>query len=119
MASLPEKLDLALVKRLRQVVAGEPAIESELRSLAEQADGWARATEAQLRAAETRLGRLNADPASKLGDMAIELRRVEDLYAELDEARTLVAGLERRTRELRTEWLKHHAEAAPPLGGTA
>jgi hypothetical protein len=118
-ASLPEKLDLALVKRLRKVVAGEPAIESELRSLAEQADGWARATEAQLRAAETRLARLNADPASELGDMAIELRRVEDLYAELDEARALAAGLERRTRELRTEWLKHHAEAAPPLGGTA
>jgi hypothetical protein len=118
-ASLPEKLDLALVKRLRQVVAGEPAIESELRSLADQAGGWARATEAQLRAAETRLARLNADPTSQLGDMATELRRVEDLYTELDEARTLVAGLERRTRELRTEWLKHHAEAAPPLGGTA
>ena len=119
MASLPEKLDLALVKRLRQVVAGEPAIESELRSLAEQADGWARATEAQLRAAETRLARLNADPASELGDMAIELRRVEDLYAELEEARSLVAGLERRTRELRTAWLKQHAESAPPLGGAA
>jgi hypothetical protein len=117
--SLPEKLDLALVKRLRQVVTGEVATESELRTLAEQADGWARATEAQLRAAETRLARLNADPASELGDMAIELRRVEDLYAELEEARSLVAGLERRTRELRTEWLKHHAEATPPLGGAA
>jgi hypothetical protein len=117
--SLPEKLDLALVKRLRQVVTGEVATESELRALAEQADGWARATEAQLRAAETRLARLNADPASELGDMAIELRRVEDLYAELEEARSLVAGLERRTRELRTEWLKHHAEATPPLGGAA
>ena len=119
MPSLPEKLDLALVKRLRQVVTGEVATESELRTLAEQADGWARATEAQLRAAETRLARLNADPASELGDMAIELRRVEDLYAELEEARSLVTGLERRTRELRTAWLKHHAEATPPLGGAA
>jgi chromosome segregation ATPase len=118
-ASLPEKLDLALVKRLRQVVGGEPATESELRTLADQAGGWARATEAQLRAAETRLARLNADPASALGAMATELRRVEDLYTELEEARALVAGLERRTRELRTEWLKHHAEAAPPLGGAA
>ena len=115
MASLPEKLDLALVKRLRAVVGGEPAIESELRTLAEQADGWARATEAQLRAAETRLARLNADPESELGTIAKELRRVEDLYAELDEARTLVAGLERRTRELRTAWLKQRAEAPPPL----
>lgn len=119
MPSLPEKLDLELVKRLRQVVTGEVATESELRTLAEQADGWARATEAQLRAAETRLARLNADPASALGDMAVELRRVEDLYAELEEARLLVAGLERRTRELRTAWLKHHAEATPPLGGAA
>jgi hypothetical protein len=117
--SLPEKLDLELVKRLRQVVTGEVATESELRTLAEQADGWARATEAQLRAAEARLARLNADPASELGDMAVELRRVEDLYAELEEARSLVAGLERRTRELRTAWLKHHAEATPPLGGAA
>jgi hypothetical protein len=118
-SSLPEKLDLALVKRLRQVVTGAVATESELRTLADQADGWARATEAQLRAAEWRLARLNADPTSELGDMAIELRRVEDLYAELEEARSLVAGLERRTRELRTAWLKHRAEATPPLGGAA
>jgi hypothetical protein len=114
-ASLPEKLDLALVKRLRQVVGGAPAVESELRTLADQAGGWALATEAQLRAAERRLAKLNADPASELGEMATEIRRVEDLYAELDEARWLVAGLERRTRELRTAWLKHHADSAPPL----
>src|SRR5204862_492123 len=90
--SLPEKLDLARVKRLRQVVTGAVATESELRTLAEQADGWARATAAQLRAAETRLARLNADPASELGDMAIALRRVEDLNAELEEARSPVRG---------------------------
>jgi restriction endonuclease S subunit len=117
-ASLPEKLDLALVKRLRAVVGGEPAIESELRTLAEQADGWARATEAQLRAAETRLAKLNADPTSELGAIAKELRRVEDLYAELDDARTLLGGLEQRTRELRTAWLKQRAEAPTrPLTG--
>jgi ubiquinone biosynthesis protein UbiJ len=113
---LPDKLDLALVTRLREVVTGAPAIESELRTLADQAGGWARATEGQLRAAERRLAKLNADPTSELGEMATELRRVEDLYAELEEARSLLAGLERRTRELRTAWLKHHAESAPPLG---
>lgn len=112
MASLPQKLDLALVKRLRSVVGGERTTESELRTLADQAGGWARATEGQLRAAETRLARLNADPASELGQMAVEIRRVESLYAELDEARTLLAGLEDRTRELRTAWLKYHAESA-------
>ena len=116
MSRLPDKLDLALVTRLREVVGGAPAIESELRTLADQADGWARATEGQLRAAERRLAKLNADPTSELGEMATELRRVDDLYAELEEARSLLAGLERRTRELRTAWLKHHAESAPPLG---
>ena len=47
--------------------------------------------------------------------MATEIRRVETLSGELEEARTLLAGLERRTRELRTAWLKHHAESASPL----
>lgn len=115
MSSLPDKLDLALVKRLRQVVGGEPATESELRALADQAGGWARATEAQLSAAERRLARLNADPASELGEMATEIRRVEALAGELAEARGLLAGLEERTRELRTAWLKYHADSAPPL----
>jgi hypothetical protein len=114
-ASLPDKLDLALVKRLREVVGGAPAVESELRTLADQAGGWARVTEAHLRAAERRLARLNADPTSELSDMATEIRRVETLSRELDEARSLVAGLERRTRELRTVWLKYHADSAPPL----
>lgn len=116
MASLPDKLDLALVKRLREVVGGRPATESELRTLADQAGGWARATEAQLRAAERRLAKLNADPASELGKMAVEIRRVETLSGELGEARMLLSGLEERTRELRTAWLKHHADSAPPLG---
>jgi hypothetical protein len=117
-ASLPEKLDLALVKRLRQVVGGAPAVESELRMLADRAGGWARATEAQLRAAERRLAKLNADPTSELGEMATEIRRVETLSGELEEARSLLAGLERRTRELRTAWLKYHADSAPPLNSS-
>jgi chromosome segregation ATPase len=112
----PDKLDLALVKRLREVVAGEPATESELRGLADQAGGWARATEAQLRASERRLAKLNADRASTLAEIAAEVRRAESLARELDEARELIAGLEERTRELRTAYLKHHAESARPLG---
>jgi hypothetical protein len=45
----------------------------------------------------------------------VEVRRVEALSRELEEARELIAGLERRTRELRTAWLKHHADSAPRL----
>jgi chromosome segregation ATPase len=113
---LPEKLDLALVGRLRRLVAGDVATESELRTLADDAAGWLRATEAQLHAAERRLTTLNADPASPLAEIAAEVRRVETLSRELQEARGLIDGLERRTRELRTAWLKHHADAGSPFG---
>jgi hypothetical protein len=118
MSRVPEKLDLALVKRLRQVVGGQVATETELRELAEQADGWARATDAQLHAAEDRLTGLNGDPASPLAGIATEVRRVEALSRELKEARRLIDGLERRTRELRTAWLKHHADAGSPFGSS-
>lgn len=112
MSRQPDRLDLALTKRLRDVVSGDQTTESELRALADQAGGWERAVAAQLRAAEDRLGKLNGDPASPLAEMAAEIRRVEMLKRELDEARTLLAGLEDRTRELRTSWLKYHAESA-------
>lgn len=110
-----QKLDLALVTRLRQVVAGEVATEAELRALDEEAEGWLRVAEAQLRAAEERLTSLNADPATPLAEIAAEVRRAEALARERDEARGLIEGLERRTRELRTAWLKHHAEAGSPF----
>ena len=116
MSPLPEKLDLALVTRLREIVAGDAATEAELRALDDEAGGWVRATEAQLRAAEQRLTELNADPASPLAEIADEVRRAEALSRELQEARRLIAGLERRTRELRTAWLKHHADAGSPFG---
>jgi phage shock protein A len=112
----PQQLDLALVKRLRQVVGGQVATEAELRALADQAAGWARATDAQLHAAEGRLAQLNADAASPLTEIAAEVRRVDALSRELQEARRLIEGLERRTRELRTEWLKHHADYGSPFG---
>jgi chromosome segregation ATPase len=112
---VPEKLDLALVDRLRQVVGGQATSESELRALADEAGGWARATDARLHAAEGRLAELNANPASPLAEIAAEMRRVDSLARERDEARRLIEGLERRTRELRTAWLKHHAETGSPF----
>ncbi len=115
MSALPEKLDLALVTRLRQVVAGDVATEAELRALDDEAGGWLRATEAHHRAAEVRLTELNADPASPLAAIAAEVRRVDALSHELQEARRLITGLERRTRELRTAWLKNHADAGSPF----
>ena len=116
---MPQQLDLALVTRLREVVAGEVAAEAELRALDDEAGGWLRATEAQLHAAEGRLTKLNADPAAPLAEIATEVRRVEALSRERDEARGLIDGLERRTRELRTAWLKDHADAGSPFGPRA
>jgi chromosome segregation ATPase len=115
MSKAPELLDLALVRRLRQVVGGQLATETELRTLADEADGWVRATEAQVHSAEARLTELNADLASPLAEIAAEVRRVEALSRQLTEARRLIAALEQRTRELRTAWLKHHADAGSPL----
>jgi predicted RNase H-like nuclease (RuvC/YqgF family) len=112
---LPEKLDLALVTRLREVLAGEVATEAELRTLDDEAGGWLRATQAQLRAAEDRLTKLNADRVTPLAEIAAEMRRVETLTRERDEAQRLIEGLERRTRELRTAWLKHRADAGSPF----
>jgi hypothetical protein len=112
---IPEQLDLELVERLREVVAGKAATESELRTLADEADGWLRATGARLQAAEARLAALNADPSSPLAEIAAEVRRVEALSRDRQEARRLADGLENRTRELRTAWLKHHADAGSPF----
>jgi phage shock protein A len=111
----PEQLDVGLTERLRQSVAGQPATEPELRTLAQQAGDWARRTRARLQAAESRLTALNADPASPLAEIAAEVRRVDGLSRELGEVRELVDGLERRARELRTAWLKHHAESGSPF----
>jgi hypothetical protein len=95
--------------------AGEAATEAELRALDDEAGGWLRTTEAQLHAAELRLSELNADPASPLAEIAAEVRRAEALSGELQEARRLSEGPEQRTRELRTAWLKHHADAGSPF----
>jgi hypothetical protein len=114
--SPPDDLDLALVTRLRQVVAGEVATEAELRALDDGARGWLRATDGQLHAAEERLTQLNKDPATPLAAIAAEVRRAEALARERDEARRLSEGLEQRTRELRTAWLKQHADAGSPFG---
>jgi hypothetical protein len=106
-------LELALTARLREVLADRPATESELRSLAEEADGWKRALQAQIRASERRVDELSADPASSLAPIAAELRRIENLRPELVEVMSLHEELEQRARAMRTEWLLRQADSAP------
>jgi chromosome segregation ATPase len=109
---LPEQLDFALIRRLRDVRDRGPATETELRTLTEQAEAWARTVNGQIQASERRIRRLNANPASSLAQIAGELRRVEGLRPQLNEVRSLLADLENRARELRTEWLLSQATSA-------
>ena len=107
-----DTLDLALLSRVRDVVDGGTATDAEVRRLADLTGGWVRAVEAQVAASDGRLGTLSANPASALSEIASEVRRRDSLQRELDDARALLEGLDARARELRTTWLKHHAESA-------
>ena len=104
----------ALSARLREVLADQPATESRLRALAEEADAGIRALEAQIRGSERRLRVLTADAASSLTEIASELRRVETLRPELIELTSLQGELERRARELRTQWLLSQTRSTRP-----
>jgi chromosome segregation ATPase len=102
--------DLALLERLREVLADQPVTETELRGLIEQADGLVRTLGAHMAGSERRLNELNAEPDSSLTEIATELHRVEGLRPRLEEARALHAELEQRARELRTSWLLRQTE---------
>lgn len=108
---MSQPLDFALITRLREVLSSR-ATETELRTLKEQAEAWARTVHGQMEASERRIRRLNANPASSLAQIAGELRRVENLRPQLDEVRSLLGDLENRARELRTEWLLSQATSA-------
>ena len=103
-----------MLARLREVLAGAPASEVELRKLSEQTDAWARTLAGQLEASETRLAALVGDPESSLAEMADELRRIELLRPELRDLRARIEELDIRARELRTGWLLEHSASEAP-----
>ena len=109
---MAEPLDFALLRRLRDVLDRRPSTEAELRALKEQAEAWERTVDGQIESSERRLLRLNANPASSLAQIAVELRRLEGLRPQRDEVRSLLSDLEQRARELRTEWLLSQASSA-------
>lgn len=113
---LPDPLYSALAARLRDVLTDQLATEARLRSLSEEADAGIRALEAQIRGSERRLRDLTSDAASSLTEIAGELRRVETLRPELIELSSLQSELDRRARELRTEWLLRQTRSARPSG---
>jgi hypothetical protein len=114
---MQEPLDFALIKRLREVLDERPATETELRTLKEQAEAWARTISGQLESSERRIRRLNQNPASSLAQIASELRRVEQLRPQLREVRRLLFDLEKRARQVRTEWLLSQATSSPRATG--
>ena len=109
---MPEPLDFALIRRLREVLDSRPPTEAELRSLNEQAEAWALTLSGQIESSERRIRRLNQNPASSLAQIAAELKRVERLRPQLNEVRTLLADLEQRARQVRTQWLLSQATSA-------
>jgi chromosome segregation ATPase len=106
---MAQSLEFALISRLREVLRDRPATEADLRSLLEQGEAWQRALNAQIDGSERRLEELTARPETPLHEIAAELRRVEALRPQLEELESLLAALERRARELRTEWLARQA----------
>jgi chromosome segregation ATPase len=111
---MSETLEFALITRLREVLAGAPATEVELRTLSEQADAWGRALEGQIEASEARLRALAADAESSLAAIADELRRLEKLRPELTDLHARIEELRTRSRELRTAWLTELATRPDP-----
>src|SRR3954468_20113382 len=113
---MPEPLDFALIKRLREVLDDRPATESELRTLKEQAEAWARTVSGQIESSERRIRRLNQSPASSLAQIASELRRVEQLRPQLNEVPDVLADLDERARQVRTAWLLSQATSRRSTG---
>ena len=100
------ELDVELRARLRDVL-GEPrrpVTEAELRKLSEEGRACRLILGAELERLEGRLGKLDADPASSLGEIADSFRRVHDFRTHVDELDVLLSALEDRAREVRTSW---------------
>jgi hypothetical protein len=109
-----EEFDVALVARLRTVLSDRHATEADLRTLAEQADAWARTMRGQMYGSERRLEELMADPASALVEIGEELRRVEQVGAQLRELQLLVTEFGERAHRLRQAWLADQGGALGP-----
>jgi hypothetical protein len=97
--------DFVLLGRLREVIDGQPATESELRTLSERAEAWVRALQAQIESSERRLRVSAANPNTPLAEAIGELRRIDVLHPQLAEIRPLLDRLEKRAHELRAEWV--------------
>jgi hypothetical protein len=100
------ELDSDLRSRVRDVLADprRPVTEPELRKLTDEGRACALILHGELRRLEGRLGRLDSDPSTSLGEIADVFRRVHEFRAHVDELDRLLAELADRAREVRTAW---------------
>jgi hypothetical protein len=100
------ELDSDLRRRVRDVLADprRPVTEPELRKLTDEGRACALILHGELRRLEERLGRLDGDPSTSLGEIADVFRRVHEFRAHVDELDRLLAELADRAREVRTAW---------------
>jgi hypothetical protein len=100
------ELDVDLRQRLRDVLEEppRPVTEAELRKLTEEGRACRLILGAELERLEGRLGKLDADPNSSLGEIAETFRRVHDFREHVGELDELLSALESRAREVRTGW---------------
>jgi hypothetical protein len=101
-----------LRRRLRDVLAEprRPLTEAELRKLTEEGRACRLILGAELERLEGRLGKLDADPAASLGEIAEAFRRVHDFRKHVGELDELLSALEDRAREVRTTWRQQVAD---------
>jgi hypothetical protein len=100
------ELDAVLRERLRDVLQEppRPITEPELRKLVEEGRACSLILGAELERLERRLGQLDGDPESSLGDIADAFRRVHEFREHVEELRALMDALEARAREVHASW---------------
>jgi hypothetical protein len=100
------ELDSDLRRRVRDVLADppRPITEPELRKLTDEGRACALILHGELRRLEGRLGRLDGDPSTSLGEIADAFRRVHEFRAHVDGLDRLLAELSDRAREVRAGW---------------
>jgi hypothetical protein len=84
-----------------------PVTEAELRKLTEEGRACRLILGGELERLEGRLGKLDADPAISLGEIAEAFRRVHGFREHVGELDDLLLALEDRAREVRTTWRRH------------
>jgi hypothetical protein len=100
------ELDADLRERLRDVLKEprRPVTEAELRKLSDEGQACRLLLGAELERLEERLGKLDADPGSSLGEIADAFRGVHDFREHVEELDGLMAALDGRAREVRSSW---------------